>query len=115
MTRKRYFEVGKRTRRDLDIVDSRGKHHKFWDQVGGTAPFYYITDPGIAQEIDAKYGKGGTQEVWVKEHDRVGWFNRTKEPGGIHNYAFGFNKAFAEGWEHIFGKKRKDAGEMPEV
>ena len=104
MPKQRRFMVAKRVTKDLDI-EVGGQKRKFWSERGGKADFFYESDPAKAAEIDAKYGKGGTGDVWVKEHDRAEWWANTKDGSHLHTYTFGSTKSFRDGWEKIFGKK----------
>ena len=63
----------------------------------------------LAKEIDEEYGlKHGTGEVHVDEDERLGSYIRD-DRGTIHHYFWGSTRAFADGWDRIFGKKKKKA------
>lgn len=111
MTKKKRFLVVPRTTHRMDHGLDTGAGHKSFK--GKTA--MYVKDEAEAREIDSEYGfSGGTQEVFVHEDDKVGRFV-TNEKGDVHNYFFGSTKAYAEGWERAFGKKRVNADDESEV
>ena len=111
MAKKKRFLVLPRTTHRMEGGLDTGAGHKSFK--GKTA--MYVKDAAEAREIDSQYGfAGGTREVFVHEDYKVGRFV-TNEEGEIHNYFFGSTKTYSEGWERIFGKRRVNAGDEPEV
>lgn len=109
--------VFKRTPGPLHIDTGRGVR-KTWRENGGKADFFYVSTESEARDIDALFGSGGTQDVWVKEHGQAG-FDASYHPESGRSFFFGAltSRQYVENYERIFGKRqrrRKDGKEMDE-
>jgi hypothetical protein len=104
--KKRHFLVmdrdGRASSQGLDID---GQHIDFHGK-----PAKMITDPGVADAIEQKYGLSAPKNtleggmVWT-ERDEHADHNINYHPDPVHKYFFAPTKKFAEGWERIFGRK----------
>lgn len=102
MTNKRWLVLPRTQQIMRDGISVNGKTKSF---KGKTA--MYVKDKGEADEINQTVGMQGTTEVFVHEDDKVSRFVRDDgvHGGGIHHYHFGYNKNYADAWEHIFEKR----------
>ena len=84
------YEVIKATTKDIDGINMDGFDYKF-----GPNGSMYLSDPGVAKEIDKEYGhREGNGDVTVSPVLFV-------EPG--HRYFFGSgSRAFRENFDRIF-------------
>lgn len=103
--KKKRFMVMKRTSEDVTIDVGRGKR-KFWKDVGGKADVMYVDSASEAADIEAVYGRKGTNEVWVKEHGNMG-HERTYKEGGVHSYFFGQPKENKWVWANVDGEVKQ--------
>lgn len=101
MPNKRYMVIPRTPKALKEGITVGGKHRSY---KGKTA--MYVKDQAEAEEIVQTVGMKGTGEVLVHEDDRVERFVRDEgvKGRGIHHYHWGYNSAFAQGWERIFGK-----------
>lgn len=100
MARKRKFMVVPRNKRAAEqgLATDQGK----LSFRGKTA--LYVNDPALAKNIDAEHGLKGNGDVYVYEDDRLERHARN-DNGQTHNYFFGTNRRYAQGWERIFGEQ----------
>lgn len=102
--KKRRFMVRKRVPGNMTLDVGRGKR-KFWKDIGGKSDIMYVDSESEARDIDAVYGRGGSNEVWVKEQGNMTHERTYKDD--VHSYYFGASKKFSDAWD-AFEKRRKD-------
>ena len=96
MAKKKKFQAIK-----ADASDFKGVRHDGQDFNFDKNDTFVIEDEGIAREMDAMYGKKGSQKLAITQYQD----NETHEPG--HKYTFATNSKYAAAWE-AFEKRRKD-------
>ena len=104
MAKKKHFIV---VARDPKVIkngmDIEGKHISFHGKTAKT-----ITDPGIAEAIEQKYGLSAPKntvesgQVWT-ERDEHTDHGVNYHPDSAHHFFFGPTPKLREEWERIFG------------
>lgn len=99
MKKKKYIVMPRNTRVMKDGLDT-GKGHL--DFKGKS--MMYLNDSALADEIETNQGLKGDRDVWVHEDPRLE-HQINYHADGISKSFFGPTRAFAEGWERVFGKR----------